>query len=251
MMRMMRVCFALAALAITGAFAANAEGKPGEFDYYTLAMSWSPTYCATQGRRRPNEPQCSGERPYSFIMHGFWPQYHRGWPQFCETGTRPWVPDEVIREMLDVMPSKRLIIHQYRKHGVCSGLSPKDYFQVSRKAFETVKIPARYLSPQDYVTVTPEEIETDFLKTNPNLTPEMISIDCKGRRLRELRICFSRDLKPAACGANEEQQRLCSAQKITMPPARAGAFRDSGNGGNGYDEYEDEDDYNDERGNRY
>lgn len=248
MKRIAPFCLALAWLAIGGPVAANAEGKPGVFDYYALAMSWSPTYCATQGRSRPNEPQCAGNRPYSFIMHGFWPQYHRSWPQFCETGARPWVPNEVIREMLDIMPSKRLIIQQYRKHGVCSGLSPKEYFRVSRKAFETVKIPARYLSPQNYLNLTPEEIETDFLKTNPNLTPEMISIDCKDRRLRELRICFSRDLKPVACGANEEQHKLCSAQKIAMPPVRVGAFQERNNG---YEQDDGEEDHDDEQGDHY
>lgn len=251
MTRLMRFCLALTIIAITGPLTASAEGKPGQFDYYALAMSWSPTYCATQGRSRPNEPQCAGERPYSFIMHGLWPQYNRGWPLYCETGTRPWVPNELIREMLDIMPSKRLIIQQYRKHGVCSGLSPENYFRNARKAFESIKIPARYISPQDYLNVTPEEIENDFLKTNPELTADMISIDCKSRNLRELRICFSRDLKPVRCGVNEQQQKLCSAQKIAMPPVRAGAYRSGDHGGNGYDEDESKDNYDDEGNDRY
>jgi ribonuclease T2 len=56
----------------------------------------------------------------------------------------------------------------------------------------------------------------------------MITIDCKDRRLRELRICFTRDLKFKACGPNEQQKKLCSARSIVMPPVRAAAWRDAG-----------------------
>ena len=221
------VALALPQLASAGA--ASAEERPGDFDYYSMALSWSPSYCATRARnRRPNEPQCASERLFAFVLHGLWPQYERGWPQFCETGKRPWVPNEVIREMLDIMPSKRLIIHQYRKHGVCSGLDPAAYFRVSRQAYEQISIPARFQTPQDYQTVSPEELEREFLNANPALTAEMINIDCKDRRLRELRICFTRDLKFKACGPNEQQKKLCSARRIVMPPVRAAAWRDAG-----------------------
>ncbi len=225
---------------------AGAENRAGVFDYYTLVLSWSPTYCATRDGSGRNEPQCAGDRPYHFVLHGLWPQYERGWPRACETASRPWVPDKVIRDMLDIMPSKRLIIHQYRKHGTCSGLEPQDYFRLSRRAFETIKVPARFQNLQDYHTVSPAEIESAFLETNPALKPEMISIDCKDRRLRELRVCFTRDLQLRNCGMNEQQGRLCSSEKIVMPPVRTGAFQrndgvyDRGNENDGRD---DEDSY--------
>ena len=31
---------------------AYAGGVPGQFDYYTLALSWSPTYCADTGKAK-------------------------------------------------------------------------------------------------------------------------------------------------------------------------------------------------------
>ena len=233
----MRRIIGLCALLITLIFAwpapSSAEDEAGVFDYYTLALSWSPTYCAKQGRSRPNEPQCAGERPYSFVLHGLWPQHKRGWPQFCETRERPWVSDQIIQKMLDIMPSKRLIINEYRKHGTCTGLSPSDYFRISRRAFEAIKIPPRFQNPQDYQTVSPEEIEREFLNANPNLKPEMISVDCKDRRLRELRICFTRDVQLTDCGPNERQGKLCSSEKIVIPPVRAGTpgNRNRGNDG--------------------
>lgn len=196
-------------------------GEPGRFDYYVMALSWSPTYCAEKGPREGG-PQCSGTRPYAFVLHGLWPQYDRGWPEFCETGRRPWVPEATINSMLDIMPSQRLIIHQYRKHGTCAGLSPEEYFRISRRLFESVVIPERYRLPEQPVFVSPDEVERDFIKANPGLGPDMIAVSCGGRRLQELRICFGRDLKLRSCGENESQRRLCARDELLMPPVRPG-----------------------------
>ncbi len=38
-------------LALTG-FAWGDGEKAGDFDYYVLALSWSPTWCALEGDRR-------------------------------------------------------------------------------------------------------------------------------------------------------------------------------------------------------
>ena len=235
-----RLAAALAMLIATAPAAFPAGESPGDFDYYALVLSWSPTFCATRVHSGPNEPQCSGDRPYAFVLHGFWPQYRRGWPESCETRERPWVPNQIIRNMLDIMPSKQLIIHEYRKHGTCSGLDPQDYFRAARKAYDEIHIPQRFQDPQDYQTLSPGDLESEFLKVNPALKPDMISIDCKDRRLRELRICFTRALQPTACGANERQDKLCSSRQVVMPPVRAGASRhdegdDENDNGNGED----------------
>jgi ribonuclease T2 len=194
--------------------------RPGDFDYYALTLSWSPTYCEGEGRGR-REPQCDGSRPYAFVLHGLWPQYERGWPESCRTRERPWVPRDLIDRMLDIMPSRGLVIHQYRKHGTCSGLDAEDYFALSREAFAKVRIPARYLGPTQPIVISPAEIEQDFLKTNAWMKHEGVSIACgRNRRLSELRICLTRELEPRDCGPNETQRRLCSLDRIVMPPVR-------------------------------
>jgi ribonuclease T2 len=208
----------LAALAFALPRAAGAGGKPGEFAYYVLTLSWSPTYCEDEGR---GKQQCTSPRPYAFVLHGLWPQYARGWPQDCDIGRKPWVPREVIDAMLDIMPARGLIIHEYRKHGTCSGLSAADYYALARALFEQIKIPARYLGPRQPVTVSPSQIVSDFVKTNLALSPEMLAVSCGSRnRLREVRICFSRQRKPIPCGDNERQDRLCRLERIVMPPVR-------------------------------
>ncbi len=218
--RSLRLLAGLAALCIGPGSVAREGNRPGAFDYYVLALSWSPTYCATTGRDR-NDPQCDGRRPYAFVLHGLWPQYAKGWPEYCRTPRKPWVPRKLIASMLDIMPSPKLVIHEYKKHGTCSGLAPDAYYAQARAAFDRIRIPARYLGPNRAVTVSPRQIEVDFLKTNPGLTPEMLSVACgRGKRLREVRICFSKRLELRACGPNEEQRRLCRLERIVMPPVR-------------------------------
>lgn len=195
----------------------RAAGEPGDFDYYTLVLSWSPTHCQT-ARRNDNGPQCAGQKPYSFVLHGLWPQFYRSYPEFCRTRKREWVSNELIAEMMDIMPGKGLIIHQYRKHGSCSGLSPEQYFGISRTLYEGIKVPERYKRPDAPVNTTPDEVEKAFLDANPQLSPDMLAVSCKGEFVQEVRICFSRDRKPTKCGSNEDQSRICRRDKIVMPP---------------------------------
>src|SRR5688572_27140473 len=128
--RIMRIIAAAVALALLGSGAVLAQrDEPGVFDYYVLALSWSPTYCADAGDRR-NDAQCAprNERPYASVLHGLWPQHERGSPRDCRSDDRGWVPGPVADRMLDIMPSKRLVFHEYRRHGTCSGLGVDDYF---------------------------------------------------------------------------------------------------------------------------
>jgi len=196
------------------------QATSGQYKYLSLSLSWSPTYCETEGRGRKDQ-QCNGQRPYAFVLHGLWPQHEKGWPENCSTGTKPWIPKETIRSMLDIMPSRGLIIHQYRKHGTCTGLSPKAYFSLSRRLYGKIRIPPRYIRPRKVIHTSPREIENDFLQANPGMNASMISVVCgRRKRLKEIRICFSKDGLLTSCGRNEEQRRLCSSGKIRMPPVR-------------------------------
>lgn len=43
------------------------------FDHYVLSLSWSPSWCATEGKERGSE-QCSNSADFGWILHGLWPQ---------------------------------------------------------------------------------------------------------------------------------------------------------------------------------
>lgn len=209
-------------------YSAQPPGKneAGRFDYYAMVMSWSPSYCAGL-QRGGYDPQChsrDGKR-YSFILHGLWPQHERGWPQDCPIQGRPFVPQKTIDGMLDIMPSPKLVIHEYRKHGTCSGLSPEDYYAVSRQLFKKVAVPARYARTNQALSVSPAELVRDFVDANPGMKSENMAVACggPGNRLREIRVCFTREGQFRACGRNEDARKLCSASKLYLPPVREGA----------------------------
>jgi len=196
----------------------------GQFDYYTLVLSWSPTYCAgLKGNRY--DPQCDVKkaRPYAFVLHGLWPQYNRGFPERCWTRERPFVPRKLINQMLDIMPSPKLVIHEYKKHGTCSGLTPEGYYRLSRELFDKIKIPEAFEQPLDPMMVSRDKLVDQFITANPKLRPDMLAVSCggPGNRLREVRICFSKAGNLTPCGRNENQSRLCRANRMFVPPVRA------------------------------
>ena len=207
-------------------------GVPGRFDYYALSLSWSPSFCA-ENPRGERDPQCARNsgRPYAFVLHGLWPQYERGFPDSCPTPEQPFVQNKTIDRMLDVMPSRPLIIHEYRKHGVCSGLQPDAYFDLARKLFTKIKVPQRFVGPVANQMVDTAQVIGEFVAANPGLRPEMLGVTCggAGNRLREVRICFSREGEFRPCGSNENQRRMCNSPRVFVPPVRVGA--DGGAGG--------------------
>jgi ribonuclease T2 len=210
---------ALVTVAIATAAVAQNQNEPGKFDFYVLALSWTPSYCEAEGDRRGGDEQCSRGRPYSFVVHGLWPQYERGFPNSCVTPA-PWIASGLIRSMLDLMPARGLIIHEWRTHGTCSGLGPESYFSVVRRAYARIAIPERFRAIEKHTMVSPAEVEEAFLAANSDLKPDMIAVTCDSRRLREVRICMNTDLAFRSCG--EIDRRACRIPRVVMPPVRGG-----------------------------
>ncbi len=217
-----RVAFAaLVALSMTAAAPAQdrRQNQPGQFDFYVLALSWSPSFCeAAHERGRAPQQQC-GARPFSFVVHGLWPQYEKGFPEFCQVPA-PRLDRNIVSSMLDLMPAPRLIFNEWDKHGTCTGLSARAYFETVRKARAVVKIPEPYLEVKQVLSVTPDEVEEAFVAVNPGLTRDAIAVTCDRRRLHEVRLCMGKDLAFRACPAIDA--RGCRRDKVVMPPMRGG-----------------------------
>lgn len=209
----MRLAGVAALLALFSALGLARADEPGDFDYYVLSLSWSPQYCASEAR--PNDPQCA--RPYAFVVHGLWPQNERGWPKDCGRGE--YLSEALITKALRFMPSKSLVIHEWREHGVCSGLGAEAYFAAAERAYRAVRIPARYQALQQPMKTSVSKIEADFLADNPRLRPEMLSTQCSGRYFREIRICLSRSLEPRACVADLKDR---CGNEVLLRPSRGG-----------------------------
>ena len=209
----------LVGLSWTAAAQDRRQNAPGEFDFYVLALSWSPSFCAAaeeRGNAHRSQAQC-GERPFSFVVHGLWPQYEKGFPEFCKVPA-PRLDRRIMTSMLDLMPAPRLIYNEWDKHGTCSGLPANAYFEAIRKARALTKIPPQYLELRDYLMVSPGDVETAFIAANPGMTPASIAVTCDSRRLSEVRVCLSKDFRFRDCP--EIDRRACRRDKVVMPPVR-------------------------------
>lgn len=220
-----RACFAVVIAMLTiGPIPASGQDRrggstPGAFDFYVLALSWSPSFCEAQGERSARSMQCAGDRPFSFVVHGLWPQFNRGFPEYCEVPATP-LDRRVVNGMLDIMPAPGLVRYQWEKHGTCAGLrSPAAYFERVRQARAKIRIPAEFEGVEVLRTVTPDEIEEAFTRANPGLGRDMIAVQCDDRRLREVRVCLSKDLNFTACA--EVDRRACRRERLVIPPVRA------------------------------
>src|SRR5438445_5990101 len=205
-----------------GAFAQDSrQNAPGEFDFYVLSLSWSPSFCeeaAERGNSGRSQAQCGG-RPFSFVVHGLWPQYERGFPEYCQRPA-PRLERNIMTSMLDLMPAPGLIYNEWDKHGTCSGLGEKAYFETIRKARAAVKIPEEFLQLSEPKTIAPGDLEDAFIKVNPGLSGSAISVTCDKSRLTEVRVCLSKDLQFHAC--EEIDRRACRRDEVLMPPVRGG-----------------------------
>jgi len=217
--RMAAVAAAFAFIAGIAAAQDRRQNQPGQFDFYVLSLSWSPSFCDAAGERgTPPQDQC-GARPFSFVVHGLWPQYEHGFPEYCIVPA-PRLDRNIVSSMLDLMPAVGLIFNEWGKHGTCSGLAARAYFETIRKARAVVKIPDAYVELQRPLTVTPDEVEDAFVKVNAGLTRTSIAVTCDNRRLREVRVCMSRELGFREC--QEVDQKACRRDKLVMPPVRGG-----------------------------
>jgi ribonuclease T2 len=198
-------------LGMGNAFAADRANIAGQFDYYVMSLSWSPEYCASSSD--PDSTQC-GERRYSLVVHGLWPQYENGgFPADCSAERA--VPTAIIDSMLDIMPSKKLIQHEWDKHGTCSGLSVDKYFQLTRQIYNSIAIPDKYQQPTDYIMTSIKGLESDLIGVNPTLDGSKIAIDCKGRFLQEIRVCYDKNNQPRVCGRKVADK--CRTKVVLRP----------------------------------
>ena len=209
----MRLLAALLALTLP----VHADGeRAGDFDYYVLAMTWTPSWCATTGDSR-EDPQCDAGRALGFTLHGLWPQYEFGWPSYCRTTEREPSRAETAA-MADIMGSSGLAWYEWKKHGRCSGLSAGDYFALSREAYESVNIPEVFTRLNRDITLPAQLVEDAFIDADPALSDAMMTVECGDGRISEVRICLNRDLSPRPCGP--DASRDCRMSDALMEALR-------------------------------
>jgi ribonuclease T2 len=196
---------------------ASTGPQGGGFDFYVLALSWSPTFCDSEAAGR-NREQCGEGKDFAWVVHGLWPQNEKGWPENCPTPEGSRVPERIGQTVMDIMPGMGLIGHQWRKHGSCSGLGISDYFKLVRQAHDKIRIPDELADVDRQSRTSPEAIEAAFIRSNPGLTRSAVAVTCDRERVDEVRICLDRSLGFHSCA--EVDSRSCRRSEITIPPTR-------------------------------
>jgi ribonuclease T2 len=213
-----RLCLAAAILLCGAADArrhrsASVEGEPGQFDYYLLTLSWSPTYCLIH----PDDRSECARKGYGFVLHGLWPQFDAGgYPENCSVDTRLSPAAEAVGR--EVYPSASLMRHEWQRHGTCSGLDAVDYFHTADRAFAAVRIPSNLAAPTTTVTMTSAQLAAQFRAANPSLPPSALTVACSRGELSEVRLCLGRDLSLRSCGRGVRSS--CPSSPIEVPASR-------------------------------
>jgi ribonuclease T2 len=196
------------------AFTYHGAIAPGAFDFYVLALSWSPGFCETGGAAKARE-QCAAGANLGFVVHGLWPQNTHGYPSNCGPSGR--YPSRIaLQATKGLYPDEGLARHEWSLHGTCSGKSPTDYFADVRRARETITIPPPLRAPRQQQRWAAIDIQRAFIAANPRLRPGMMSVECARSVLSEVRICFAKDLRNfVACP--EVARHFCFGREMTVP----------------------------------
>ena len=199
------------------ALPAHAEGeRAGDFDYFVMALTWSPNWCALEGDARDDD-QCDARHAYGFTLHGLWPQYESGYPSGCRSAERDPSRAET-GSMTDIMGSGGLAWYQWKKHGRCTGLTARDYFATARRAYGSVSLPDVFQRLNRSITLPASVVEDAFVEANPALPRDAITITCEAGMIQEVRLCLTKDLSPRRCG--DDVIRDCRIKDAVMAPVR-------------------------------
>jgi ribonuclease T2 len=114
--------------------AAPAKSAPSKFanaptfDFYLLAMTLHPAFCADGHQRKP---ECRARGPRPLVIHGLWPENlaPRTYPHDCPA-PRLQLDPMLEQQLQELMPGMAdgLHEHEWREHGGCSGLDDDVYF---------------------------------------------------------------------------------------------------------------------------
>ena len=200
------------------------RNEAGRFDYYALVLSWSPTYCACQRDRdepamqRPRRPpvRLRPARPVAAARA----RLARELPD-ARSALRT-APDDRPHARHHAEPAPRHPRVPQARHLLRARTRrllrsrPPPVRQGENSATLRAARTSRFF-------VTPGDLREEFLSANPNLKDDSVAVACggPGGRLREVRICFSREGEFRPCGRNEEPAACAPSRACTCRPCAA------------------------------
>jgi ribonuclease T2 len=168
---------------------------------YTLAITWGPQFCRTDGRQPSARYQCASGNRFGFTLHGLWPDgVGKDWPQYCgETGL---LDRRTLAANFCATPSVQLLQHEWAKHGTCMSATPADYFAKSRRLYDALRYPD--MIALSYRPLIVGQLAAAIAAANPGLRANMMRITVKkGGWLDEVWLCLDKALRYRACPAHQ------------------------------------------------
>jgi ribonuclease T2 len=171
-------------------------------DSWQLRYSWSPTYCRKLGSNAHRTEQC--RQKFAWIVHGLWAQSDsasntRQHPRNCKDTSA--ISTQLLRENFCLMPDVKLMQKEWEKHGSCDFERPEQYFSHIHTLHDALTLPS--LSQ----TLKLEQQSKGRLVTwmvNNNkkigLKASHVKVFHRGRRLKEIAVCYDKRFKLARCG---------------------------------------------------
>jgi ribonuclease T2 len=156
-------------------------GKP-TFDFYLLALTVHPAFCADGNAEIP---ECRARAPRPLVIHGLWPENlkPRTYPHDCPTNALE-LDAALEQELTGWMPgmAANLHEHEWKEHGGCSGLDDDEYF---RRSIDLANQLDRALSAK-LTTLAGEETTADALREVADLyhpgIAETFTLHCRTLR---------------------------------------------------------------------
>ncbi len=130
----------------------------------------------------------------------------------CSNGSP--VAADTVDHMLNFMPSRSLIQHEWQKHGTCTGLSAQDYFGQAEQAFTHVQVPPQYRSLDHEQQVSVPDVEKSFAEAN-HAPLEAFRVSCYAGSLVSLEVCVDKNLQYRSC---TESVHECPVNQVDMHP---------------------------------
>lgn len=212
--------------------------KAGDFDYYVLSLSWQSAFCEINQQKPECQKQVDGDySATNFTLHGLWPnrsgdKKHRY--AYCEVGASAmrldkkghWCDQKAVYvdpELAEKMPGVQscLQMHEWVKHGSCSGLSMDKYFNVSLDLMDDIASTQLATMIRENIgrTISRKELlavwKREFPATKNSLVPRCRKIGNQSY-LTEIRVTLKKNMGNNLSSAllNKPEARSNCAQRI-------------------------------------
>ena len=209
------------------------QSLAADFDFYLLAMSLAPAFCADghalQRECRARDAQAFVRTPLT--LHGLWPERRtpNTYPRDCPGAAlelAPAVRERMVRLMPGVLSG--LDVHEWRKHGTCSGRPADEYFSDALDLLERTNaaLGTTLLSAAGTLT-SDAALRAAADARSPGLADQLIFV-CKQLRspnpserghltLLEVRRCVGRDAlgrarEALSCASVARRNQGCAAK---------------------------------------